>query len=243
MSTPPVFAHFVSLRQPPRKGQPLRPGEAGSAVSRHGLLRGLSSGATMAVLAGCLAVAGCAGQPTLYYTLADSDSPTTAAPASASATPIYIDMAPLAVPERLARPQIVIRQQGDANAQVEVLEQHRWASSFENELRDALASGVAKRLAAIDITKGGRQATTPAYRIAVQVRQFDAIEGSRIDGSFSWTFRRTDETRVSACQLNLSEPVGTGIEAVAQGARRLTGKLAAAIARSVTAPAGVSCAL
>lgn len=190
-----------------------------------------------------LLIAGCAGKPTLYYTLADNALPT-AAPASAGATPVYIDMAPVAVPERLARPQMVVHQQGGgASAQVDVLEQHRWASSFENELRDALASGVATRLGAIDITKGGRQATTPAYRIAVQVRQFDAIDSSRIDGNFSWTIRRTDETRSIACQLSINEPVGKGMDAVALGARRLTGNLAAAIARSVNAAAATPDAL
>lgn len=178
-------------------------------------------------------IAGCAGKPPLYYTLADSGLPT-ATPISMGSAPLYLDMAPVAVPERLARPQMVVRRQGDASAQVYVLEESRWASSFENELRDALASGVATRLGAIDITKGGRQATTPAYRIAVQVRQFDAIEGSRVDGNFSWTLRRTDETRAATCQLSTSQPVGSGMEAVAQGARRLTGELAAAIARSVT---------
>ena len=180
-----------------------------------------------------LLIAGCAGKPPLYYTLADSGLPT-ATPASMGTAPVYLDMAPVAVPERLARPQMVVRRQGDASAQVYVLEESRWASSFENELRDALASGVATRLGAIDITKGGRQATTPAYRIAVQVRQFDAIEGSRVDGNFSWTLRRTDETRTATCQLSTSQPVAMGMEAVAQGARRLTAELAAAIARSVT---------
>ena len=179
-----------------------------------------------------LLIAGCAGKPTLYYTLADSGLPTEK-PASTGTAPVYLDMAPVAVPERLARPQMVVRQQGGTSAQVDVLEQHRWASSFENELRDALASGVATRLWAIDITKGGRQATTPAYRIAVQVRQFDAIEGSHIDGSFSWTIRRTDQARSTACQLSISEPVGAGMDAMAQGSRRLTGELAAAVTRSV----------
>ena len=32
MSSPPGFAHFVSLRLPPRRGQRLRPGKAGSAA-------------------------------------------------------------------------------------------------------------------------------------------------------------------------------------------------------------------
>ena len=198
------------------------------------------------IAAGALAtllITGCAGKPTLYYSLADSGLPT-ATPTSTGAAPVYLDMAPVAVPERLARPQMVVRRLGDASAQVYVLEENRWASSFENELRDALASGVAARLGAIDITKGGRQATTPAYRIAVQVRQFDATEGLRIDGNFSWTIRRTDETRATVCQLSLSEPVGAaGMDAVAQGVRRLTGSLAAAIARSVASSAATPEAL
>ena len=193
-----------------------------------------------AIAAGALTtllIAGCAGKPTLYYTLANNNPLPTTAPAATGAAPVYIDMAPVAVPERLARPQWVIRQPGDANTQVYVLEQHRWASSFEVELRDALASGVAMRLGAIDITKGGQQANTPAYRVAVQVRQFDAIEGSRIDASFSWTIRRSEQTRATACQQSFSESVGTGMDALAQGARRLTGELAAAIARSLTSAA------
>jgi len=35
LHSPPGFAHFVSLRFPPLRGRHLRPGEAGSAVSRE----------------------------------------------------------------------------------------------------------------------------------------------------------------------------------------------------------------
>lgn len=200
--------------------------------------------ALMALVAS-MALAGCASPPTLYYTLAGAgtgDAPAAVAPAA----PLYLEFAPVALPERLARPQMVVRQQGDASAQVEVLEQHRWASSFENELRDALASGVASRLGAFDATKGGRQNNVPVWRIAVQVRQFDATEGQRVDGAFGWTLKRSDATLATTCQLALSEPVGSGIDAVAQGTRRVVANASAAIARSLTAaqtnPAG-PCAL
>lgn len=178
------------------------------------------------------ALSGCASPPDRYYTLA---SPADAVPApGGTPAPLYLEFAPVAVPERLARPQMVVRQPGDTSAQVEVLEQHRWASSFENELRDALASGVAARLGAFDATKGGRQNGLPVWRIAVQVRQFDATEGVRVDGVFGWTLKRSDATAATTCQLALSEPVGSGIDSVAQGARRVTANAAAAIARSVT---------
>jgi uncharacterized lipoprotein YmbA len=206
----------------------------------------LLSSAVFATLA-ALVVAGCAGQPTMYYTLAKPASTAATAkaadasnafPVSNGAAPLYIELAPLSMPESLARPQMVVRQNGDRSAQVNVLEQHRWASSFEDELRDALSSGVASRLGAFDASKGGRQTSQPVYRIAIQVRRFDAIEGTRVDGSFSWTVKRSDETVPTACSFDTSEPVGAGIDAVAQGAQRVTATAASAIARSVTA-AGV----
>ena len=103
----------------------------------------------------------CASPPTLYYTLAAPATVPAVAPSN-TAAPLWIELAPLAVPERLARPQLVVRSAGDATrSQVEILEQHRWASSFENEMRDALASGIAARLGALDGTKGGRPAAAP----------------------------------------------------------------------------------
>jgi uncharacterized lipoprotein YmbA len=182
-----------------------------------------------------IGLAGCASKPDNYYTLASTVPAAEAAPSTiGSAAPLYIELAPVAVPERLARPQMVVGRP-NGGVQVDVLEQHRWAASFENELQDALASGIASRLGALDVTKGGRQASQPVWRIAVQVRQFDALDGGRVDAGFNWTLRRSDETRTMVCQLNVGEPVASGIDAVAQGAQRVTAAAAAAIARSVAA--------
>jgi uncharacterized lipoprotein YmbA len=182
-----------------------------------------------------IGLAGCASKPDNYYTLASTVPAAEAVPSTVgSAAPLYIELAPVAVPERLARPQMVVGRP-NGGVQVDVLEQHRWAASFENELQDALASGIASRLGALDVTKGGRQASQPVWRIAVQVRQFDALDGGRVDAGFNWTLRRSDETRTMVCQLNVGEPVASGIDAVAQGAQRVTAAAAAAIARSVAA--------
>jgi uncharacterized lipoprotein YmbA len=191
-------------------------------------------------VAALIVLAGCASKPDSYYTLASPVVAADAAPSTlGSATPLYVELAPVAVPERLARPQMVVRQ-NNGSAQVEVLEQHRWASSFENELRDALAG-------ALDVTKGGRQTSQPVWRVAVQLRQFDAVDGGRVDADFSWTLRRSDEARTVVCQVKLGEAVGGGMDAVAQGAQRVTAAAAAAMARSVSAaqanPAATTCAL
>ncbi|MET3441011.1 putative lipoprotein YmbA [Variovorax paradoxus] len=201
----------------------------------------------VAAAAALLFLAGCASKPDNYYTLASPVAAADAAPSTlGTAAPLYIELAPVAVPERLARPQMVVGRQ-NGSVQVDVLEQHRWAASFENELQDALAVGIAARLGALDVTKGGRQPSQPVWRIAVQVRQFDAVDGGRVDAGFNWTLRRSDETRTMVCQLNVGEAVAGGIDALAQGAQRVTAAAATAIARSVSAaranPAATACTL
>lgn len=198
------------------------------------------------VVAFATLAAGCASSPDRYYTLVapEAVAAQVAAPSGNAAAPVFIELAPVAMPERLARPQMLVRKAGPG-AQVELLEQHRWSSSFENELRDALASGVAAQLEAIDVTKGGRQPSTPAWRIAVQVRQFDAVEDTRVDAAFSWTVRRSDADLSAHCQWSTTEPVGSGIDALAQGAQRVAARTADAIARHVRAlqaSPGAACA-
>ncbi len=189
----------------------------------------------LSLVAACVAAtvfaAGCASAPDRYYTLGTPGGAPIAAPATGA--PVFIELAPVAVPERLARPQMVVLPAGGRSAEVALLEQHRWSSSFENELRDALASGVAARLGAIDVTKGGRQPSTPAWRIAVQVRQFDAVENTRVDAALSWTVRRSDADLSATCQWRTSEPVGSGIDALAQGAQRVASNASDAIARHI----------
>ena len=203
-------------------------------------MRSTRSSAAAALLAAAL-LAGCASTAPQYYSLADAAPAAGALPAPGAA-PAFIELAPVAMPERFARPQLVVRQKGAAEGpQVDILEEHRWSSSFENELRDALSSGIASRLGAVDATKSGSARGHAVTRIAVQLRQFDAVQGSRVEAGFSWTVRRREEGPAVACQLSLSEPVeGPGIDALARGAQRTTAKLADAIARSVTANA---CAL
>lgn len=194
----------------------------------------------LVIVAATVLTAGCASTPDRYYTLATPVSAASSAVpnVAASAAPLYIELAPIALPERLARPQMLVRRQGSsASAQIDVLEQHRWASSFENELRDALASDIASQLGAIDVTKGGRPSGSAAWRIAVQVRQFDAVENSRVDADLGWTLKRSDQQRGLTCRWSATEPVAaaSGIDGLAQAAQRVTARAAAAIGRDVAA--------
>ncbi len=186
-------------------------------------------------LAAVVVATGCASPPNRYYTLTAPTAVNQTTAKISGASPVFIELAPIAVPERLARPQMVVTPAGGRSAALELLEQHRWTSSLDNELRDALASGIASRLGAIDVSRGGRPQSQPTWRIAVQLRQFDALENTRVDAAFSWTLRRTDADRSAACQWSGSEAVGYGIDALALGAQRVTDQAANAIARHLSA--------
>lgn len=202
--------------------------------------------AMSALLAGAVALAlgGCAAPGVRYYSLAGI--PPGAAPLTAPVGPgigaaagtgtgtgakpagtpaLYFEIAPVGVPERLARPQMVVRtesrdERDSATTQVEVFEQQRWASSFDSELRDAFAAAVAARSGGIDVTRGGRLPGEPVFRIAISVRHFEAILDRQVDAGFGWTITRSDDTRNAVCQVSVSQPVGRGIDELVQGVQQ-----------------------
>lgn len=184
-------------------------------------------------LAACALAAGCAGQPDRYYTLADPAALRTAPAAAPQAAPtMAIEVLPVGVPERLARPQMVVRTSA-VSPEVQVLEQHRWSASFEKELRDALSSGIATRLGAIDASKTPAAAGLRPWRIAVQVARFDAVEGERVDGAFTWTLRRAGTPQQLDCRLDTSVAAGAGMAALAQASGEVAARLAKTIADAI----------
>ncbi|WP_414649081.1 PqiC family protein [Collimonas sp.] len=184
-----------------------------------------------ATVAATLALAGCASSPTRFYTLS---APPAAIPAVAQNAKLFIEVSPIALPERLARPQLVVRSSGaNAGTRVDILEQERWSSPFNNELRDALASAIASRLGATDVSRSGRPTDQPVYRIAIELREFDAAPGDKVQATYGWTVTRSDNAKTSACQLTVAEPVAAGIDALVLGVQRTVADAAGAIAASV----------
>lgn len=178
-------------------------------------------------------LAGCASAPDRYYTLS---APVAAAAAATPAVPaLAFELGPVAVPERLARPQMVLRRSGSDAAELQVLEQHRWASSFEQELRDALSTAVAQRLGATDVSRAGRTQGQTVWRASVQVQAFDAVPAEQVSARLQWRLRKPDGSDAGACGWSGSEPVGAEVEAVAQGAQRLTARAAEALAQQIAA--------
>jgi len=186
--------------------------------------RKFSHGVVLAVAA---LLSACASTPASFYTLSAPMAPVQ----STDVAPTYIEVAPVTVPERLQRPQIVLRTD---TAKVEILEQSRWSAPFNIELHDALAAGVANRLGGIEFGQGTRTGT-PLYRIRVQLLQFDATRGGQVDAQFGWSITRSDQDgSITSCHLSAQEAVGgPGVAEVVQAMQRIVSKTAEAIAADV----------
>lgn len=184
---------------------------------------------TLVVAGGVLA--GCASSPpSTFYTLADTGK---ASARVVPETPVFIEVLPVGVPERLARPQIVLRGDGQ---QLDIREQDRWASPFNVELRDALSSAIAVKTGGTDVARSGRPAHVMAYRIAVDVQAFDAVAGKAVRSVFGWTITPTDGGKSVVCKADIDQALSrAGVQGVVAGVQHTVDRVADTIAANVLA--------
>ncbi len=192
------------------------------------------AGSLFGMIAALLA-AGCASVPeTRFYTLSVPSEPSEIEVSRDSSTPIFIDVLPISVPERLARPQLVVRSGGSGpQAQLLILEQDRWSSPFNYELRDAFTSGIASQIGAVNDARGIRKPDQISYRIAIELSQFDAIVGDSVQAGFGWTITRSTDGRNIACYAAVTEPVTGGIEGVVAGVQRAVASVVADVSKNL----------
>jgi uncharacterized lipoprotein YmbA len=183
---------------------------------------------------------GCASVPeTRFYTLSIPSAPTEMKEAlQRSSMPFYIEVMPVTVPDRLARPQLIVRSRSSGQeSQIFILEEHRWSSHFNDELRDAFATGIVNQTGAIRETRGASGTYAPeqhGYRVAIELGQFDAIVGDSVQARFSWVIRRSTDGRSAACYAAISEPVDGGIDGVVKGIQRVVSNVVEDISKNLT---------
>ena len=195
------------------------------------------------LLAAMLLAAGCASVgETKFYTLSapsDLEKGAYRGPSEPGAPPIFIDVMPVRVPERLVRPQLVVSMKGQ-ETQLLILEQARWSSHFNYELRDAFAAAIAGKIGVINEiseigeTRGNKASGHPVYRIAIELRQFDATIGDRVNARFDWTITHSMRAaRRAACYSIISEASGSSIESLVKGIQNVVKTAAERISQNL----------
>ncbi|WP_160142128.1 PqiC family protein [Pigmentiphaga humi] len=185
-----------------------------------------------AALAAAAGAGGCAApQAPAIYTL-QAEQP---APADVSGPALVLDVAPVALPERLQRRQIVLREDG---AQVQMLDRHRWSAPLGDELHDALSSALQARLHAVDAAKAGL-AGKAAYRVNVEFSRLDAKQGGAVRAAVSWSVRPLQGGRALVCLGTFEQAAAGGSVAdVVVAHQGMLGRVADAVAASVRAAGG-----
>lgn len=224
------------------------------------------------LLAGSLlALVGCASSPTPnFYTLSTAGGlPVTSAPGS---VPSYrVVVGPVALPDAVDRPQLVIRTSAQ---RVEIKEDQRWAGALQSEIAQTLSAylGHALPKAMVYSQVNSTAGQVPAnYRIAIDIQRFDSLldsltdqgSGLNADGvvprgsllGLSWVLSeiRTDGQPGLRwlCQTHVqSTASGSGYEGLVSAHQDSLAKVALAMTQLLTAvttvqppalPAGTSC--
>jgi uncharacterized lipoprotein YmbA len=178
---------------------------------------------------------GCTSAPVRYYTL----TPTAGETLPASQAPLTIDVRVVHTPPQLNRSELMVR---TGPAEVTLLENERWVSPVNEEIKSALRLELARRLSPMS----GLPPALTKLTLDIDVQHLEAELGryALIEASWSATLsatgQRSDGVRVTTCTFQAYEKIHTGYAGIVEGYQQEVAALAAAIVAVLTRPAGVA---
>jgi uncharacterized lipoprotein YmbA len=144
------------------------------------------------IITGCL-LSACGSVPVEhFYTLQAPAGGNIVAPAAPPATntdgsPLRVVLAGLSLPDRVARPQLVVRRNAQA---VQILEQQRWAEPLNGAIQRVLADRLSAELGGVNVALRGDYAQRDgALQLSVDVLQFESLPGQEAILEAQWQWR------------------------------------------------------
>jgi uncharacterized protein len=175
---------------------------------------------------------GCTSAPVRYYTLTPPPDNTSLAPET---TPT-VDVRVVHTPPQLNRAELMVR---TGPSEVTLLENERWASPVNDEIKDAVRLQLQRRL-------GRMNGFRPAFAkltLDIDVQHFEAEFGrdALIEASWSATLSATGQPSngagIRTCTFQAVEKIHTGYAGIVEGYQREIAALADAIVAVLTSPA------
>lgn len=176
---------------------------------------------------------GCTSAPVRYYTLIPAPAAQTW---PASKISPAIDVRIVRTPPQLNRSELMVR---TGPTEVTLLENERWASPVNDEIKDALRLEVQRRLSRVT---GLRPALT-RLTLYIDVQQLEAELGRYALLEASWSAvssmpgRPSDGVTAASCTFRANEKIAAGYPAMVEGYQREIAALADAIVTVLTGPA------
>jgi uncharacterized lipoprotein YmbA len=175
---------------------------------------------------------GCTSAPVRYYTL--TPPPDKTLPVSETTLPI--DVRVVHTPPRLNRSELMVR---TGTTEVTLLENERWASPVNDEIKDALRLELQRRL-------GLETRMRPAFTkltLDIDVQHLEAELGryALLEASWSATLsatgQRSNGARATLCAFQADEKIDASYAGMVEGYQREIAALAQAIVGVLTSPA------
>ena len=175
---------------------------------------------------------GCTSAPVRYYTLTpppDKTSP-------ASETTLTIDVRVVHTPPQLNRAELMVR---TGPTEVTLLENERWASPVNDEIKDALRLELQSRLDRMP----GLHSAFAKLTLDIDVQHLEAEFGRYALLEASWNAnlsaagQRSNGTRVTTCTFQADEKIDAGYAEMVEGYQREIAALADAIVAVLTSSA------
>jgi len=175
---------------------------------------------------------GCTSAPVRYYTL----TPPPDKALSASETTLAIDVRVVHTPPQLNRLELMVR---TAPTQVTLLENERWASPVNDEIKDALRLELQRRSSRISELRPAFTKLT--FDIDVQHLEAELGRHALLEVSWSATSSPTGQqsrgARVTTCSFQSDEKIPAGYAGMVEGYQREIAALADAIVAVLSSPA------
>jgi uncharacterized protein len=175
--------------------------------------------------------AGCTSAPVRYYTLTPPPDRTLPAPET-----IPIEVRVVHIPPQLNRSELMVR---NGSTEVTLLENERWASPLNDEIKDALRLELQRRLGRTT----GLGPTFTKLSLDIDVQHLEAGLGRYALLEASWSATSSDAgrespgVRVTTCAFHAEEKIQTGYAEIVEGYQRDIARLADAIVAALTSPA------
>jgi uncharacterized lipoprotein YmbA len=175
---------------------------------------------------------GCTSAPVRYYTLTPPPNKTL----PASQISLAIDVRVVHIPPQLNRAELMVR---TGPTEVTLLENERWASPVNDEIKDALRLELQRRLGRMNELRLAFTKLT----LGIDVQQLEAELGRYVVIEASWSAtlssagQRPNGSRVATCTFQADEKIHTGYAGIVEGYQREIAALADAIVAVLMSPA------
>jgi uncharacterized protein len=175
---------------------------------------------------------GCTSAPVRYYTLTPTPDKTLPAPEATLA----IDVRVVHTPPQLNRSELMVR---TGPTEMTPLENERWASPLNDEIKDALRLELQHRLGRMaelraDFTK--LTLDIDVQHLEAELGRYALLEASW-SATLSATGQRSNGARATTCTFRADEKIHAGYAGIVEGFQREVAALADAIVAVVTSPA------